>query len=142
MDVHADSWFARSQQPTHTPVPVSQLLGARLVALDLEGESLVMNFLGQPGFLNPAGAIQGGMLVAMLDDAMATLAQVPLAQGSFAPTLSLNVTFLRPARVGTLQVRARFVRRGKDIFSIDGCLYQGDNLVATASALSRVKSGA
>jgi uncharacterized protein (TIGR00369 family) len=140
MHVQPDSWFARTQNQALAQAPISQLLNASIEQLDLVAESLIMNYQGLADFINPAGSIQGGMLVAMLDDAMATLAQVPLAHRCFAPTLSMSVTFLRSAKAGSLQVRARFVRRGKDIFCIKGNLYQGENLVATASALSQVKS--
>jgi uncharacterized protein (TIGR00369 family) len=140
MHVQPDSWFARTQNQALAQAPISQLLNASIEQLDLVAESLIMNYQGLADFINPAGCIQGGMLVAMLDDAMATLAQVPLAHGCFAPTLSMNVNFLRSAKTGSLQVRALFVRRGKDIFCIEGNLYQGENLVATASALSQVKS--
>lgn len=119
--------------------PVTELLGGVVRRLDLQAGILEVDYLGLGGFTNPAGHIQGGMLTAMLDDAMATLAQVPLAPGEFAPTLSLSVSFLRPALPGVLHARAEFVRRGREILNIDGKLYQDGRLVARACALSQVK---
>jgi uncharacterized protein (TIGR00369 family) len=91
--------------------------------------------VGAPAFLNPAGQVQGGMLCAMLDDVTATLVMSTLAEGEHCATLSLNTSFLRPAKPGRLTGRATLVRRGRGVCNVNGELWQNDKLVATASAV-------
>ena len=64
-------------------------------------------------FTNPAGNIQGGFLAAMLDDTMGPALSATLGPNEFAPTLNLNVSFERPAVVGTIVGKGRIVKRGQ-----------------------------
>ena len=50
--------------------PVHKTLGGEVLAWSKEIEQLTMQYQAIPAFLNPAGNLQGGMLCAMIDDAM------------------------------------------------------------------------
>jgi len=63
-----------------------------------------------------------------------------LAKDEFAPTLNLNVSFLRPATVGVIQGKGRVVRRGKDVCHLAGELYQAGELIATATATALIRA--
>ncbi|HRQ64080.1 MAG TPA: PaaI family thioesterase [Xanthomonadaceae bacterium] len=115
--------------------PITRLLGRRVLALDRTGGTLVVEFDGSEAFQNPARQIQGGMLCAMLDDVTAVLVTAMLEVGASCSTLSLNTSFLAPARVGVLTGKASFERRGNSICNVRGELWQDDVLVATAVAI-------
>jgi uncharacterized protein (TIGR00369 family) len=120
------------------PPPISSTLGGRIVSLDVENGSIECEYLGAAAFRNPAGQVQGGMLAAMLDDVTALLVMATLADGQHCATLTLNVTFLRPAMPGAITGRATLTRRGSRIGNAQGELWQNDKLVATAAATCMV----
>ena len=77
-----DSHLIRDVFPT--PSPSSTSLGFELLSLDMKELTTRVRFDGRPEFCNPAGVIQGGYLVAMMDDTIGMLA------GMKAYTLSLH----------------------------------------------------
>ena len=97
-----DNYFNRMLRGQTPKPPVLTLLGGRMVAVDADAGTLSATYEAQAAFLNPAGTVQGGMLSAMLDDLTASLVDATLAAGQGVATLNLNVSFLRPAQVGTL----------------------------------------
>ncbi|MBN8443186.1 MAG: PaaI family thioesterase [Thauera sp.] len=119
--------------------PITHLLGRRILALDLDAGTLVVEFDGKAEFQNPARQIQGGMLSAMLDDVTAVLVTATLEPGAFCATLSLNTSFLASATTGTLTGKASFERRGKTICNVRGEIWQGDTLIASAVAVCMVR---
>jgi uncharacterized protein (TIGR00369 family) len=125
-------------QGRRQPPAVSQLLGSKVLSIDPEGERVEMEFLARPEFLNVHGMVQGGILSAMFDDAMA--AAVTSSGGNFmAPTLELKTSFIRPARQGSLFVEGRVVHRGRSIAFLEGRMRDKEgNLIATATATSRI----
>jgi uncharacterized protein (TIGR00369 family) len=78
------------------------------------------------------------MVSAMLDDLTACLVDATLEPGRAVVTLSLNVSFLRPARVGPLHGVATLVRRGRELCHVNGMLQQDGKDVAWAVALCKV----
>ena len=120
--------------------PVLTLLGSQIDAVDAAAGTLSATYQAQADFRNPAGTVQGGMLSAMLDDLTASLVDATLSAGQGVATLNLNVSFLRPARVGPLQGEARLLRRGRDVCHVVGTLLQDGKEVATAVAVCKVVS--
>ena len=116
--------------------PITTTLGGRIVSLD--GGELICEYVGAPAFANPAGQVQGGMLCAMLDDVTALLVTSTLVDAEHCATLSLNTSFLRPAKPGLLRGRATLLRRGRGVCNVNGELFQEDRLVATATAVCMV----
>jgi uncharacterized protein (TIGR00369 family) len=96
-------------------------------------------FVAKAEFLNPAGAVQGGFLAAMLDDTMGPALAATLRKGEFAPTANLNVSFFKPARVGALQGKGRVVRRGREVCFLAGDLFQEGELIASATATAIIR---
>jgi uncharacterized protein (TIGR00369 family) len=122
------------------PPPAAVLLGWKLEAVDPDAGTIELTFAATERFLNPAGNIQGGFLAAMLDDTLGPALVATLSDGEWAPTINLNVQFVRPAKPGQLRGRGRVVRRGRDIAFLAGELLDADGKVlatATASALIR-----
>jgi uncharacterized protein (TIGR00369 family) len=113
--------------------PVAKLLGWE--ALDLQPGYAKVRFVARPEFCNPTGAIQGGLLAAMLDDTMGPAGFTTLEAGQFAPTLELKMNFLRPAAPGILIGEGRLVHRTKRVLFLEGTLATEDGeVLATATA--------
>ena len=99
---------AASEGVLETP-PAATLLGWK--ALELKPGHVRVRYTARPEFGNPQGAIQGGFLAAMLDDAMGPALFTLLGADQFAPTIEIKVNFLRPARPGPIIAEGRVVHR-------------------------------
>ena len=130
--------FSRMLRGEVPRTPVISLLGGEVESVDAEAGTLRARYVGRDEFRNPAGLVQGGMLSAMLDDVTASLVDATLTTGQGVATLSLNVSFMRPAHVGPIEAEASMMRRGKDICHVMGRLQQDGNDVATAIAVCKV----
>jgi uncharacterized protein (TIGR00369 family) len=139
MAIDRDAFFWQVQDGK-LPLPrVASTLGMVITKVQAEDGRLDAEFEGKPEFANPLGNVQGGILAAMLDDTMGPALACQLRAGEFAPTLNLNVSFLKPAKIGKLRGVGRVVRRGKDVCVLSGELYQNDELVATATATALIR---
>ena len=134
-----NSFFWKIVDGRLPPPPCAKTLGIEFAAIDGERGTAEVKFEAKPEFLNPAGNVQGGFLAAMLDDTMGPALSATLDAGEFAPTLSLNVQFHRPAKVGTLKGFGRVVTRGREICHLSGELSQNDRIVATATATAIIR---
>jgi uncharacterized protein (TIGR00369 family) len=119
--------------------PVTRLLGWRLLALDADRGTIRVEYTAASEFINPIGTVQGGIITAMLDDAMGPVATAFLGGHHMAPTIEMKTNFLRPAMVGSLFVDACVVHRANNIIFLSGTMKDKDNrLIATASATARI----
>lgn len=131
--------LARFQNSKRRP-PCTETLGMQVTAVDQAAMVTRFAFEARPEFANPTGAIQGGFICAMLDEAMSTAAIVASNVTMNAPTLEMKVSFLRPLFVGKATGEARILKWGKSTCFIEGELYDPDgNLVAKASATQAPK---
>lgn len=123
------------------PAPkAAETLGISFKNIDAEAGTIEVEFQAKPEFTNPIGNIQGGFLAAMLDDTMGPALAATLAQGEFAPTLNLNVSFERGAKVGVILGKGRVLKRGKDVCYLAAELYQGGKRVASATATALIRA--
>lgn len=136
-----DSYFARMLRGEADRPPVGRLLGSRVLAVNATQGTLSAVYEAHPDFRNPAGTVQGGMLAAMLDDLTAGLVDATVLAGQGVATLSLNVSYLRPAVAGPIAGEARMLRRGRDVCHVMGTLTQDGQEVATAVAVCKVVGG-
>lgn len=125
--------FARFETP-----PCVTTLGWELLDADFAAGTVEVGFMAKPDFCNPSGYIQGGFLAAMLDDTMGPAVVVKSKGTQFTPTINLNVTFIAPARPGKLIGKGRILHIGKTICSLEGELFEKGNLIARATASSRL----
>jgi uncharacterized protein (TIGR00369 family) len=118
-----------------TRPPCSQTLSLEVIAVDQAAGTVRLKMIGQPEWCNPRGALQGGFITAMLDEAMA-IAGIVAGQMSFAvPTLELKTTFLRPCPAGAVEAQGRVVRWGKSAAFLEADLYDSEGRhVARASS--------
>lgn len=97
------------------PSNSSVSLGFELLGLDMKAMTTRVRFEGRVEFTNPAGYIQGGYLVAMMDDTIGMLATMKAGKARFPSTVDLHAHFLRPVRVGPIEVIARLRNVGRAI---------------------------
>lgn len=134
-----NAFFWQIQDGILPPPKAAQTLGMTILHVDADAGELEAEFEASDAFCNPAGNVQGGFLSAMLDDTMGPALAAQLAAGEFAPTLNLNVQFLAPAKPGALRGIGRVERRGGGIGFLSGELYQGDRMVAKATATAAIR---
>jgi uncharacterized protein (TIGR00369 family) len=122
------------------PPPAAALLGWEVVAVDPDAGAIEVSFNATEQFLNLAGDVQGGVLAAMLDATLGPALATSLGEGERAPTIDLQVQFLRPAKPGKLHGLGRVVRRGKDIAFLAGELRSAaGDVVATGTASAIIR---
>lgn len=110
--------------------PTSVLLGTRILAVDSKAGTVRMSFEPKPEFCNPMGNVQGGFVVAMLDDCAAVAAIVFSGQRIVVPTIELKTSFFGPARLGqTLYGEGRCLKLGKRIAFMEAELSDADGRV-------------
>ena len=131
--------LARFQTSKKRP-PCSDTLGMRLEAVDQAGKTITMAFDVRSSFANPTGAVQGGFVSAMLDEAMSTCCIIASNVTMTAPTLEMKISFLRPLFPGPAQVKARILKWGKSAAFMEAEAFDPDGrLVAKATATALPK---
>jgi uncharacterized protein (TIGR00369 family) len=120
------------------PVPArsSVSLGFELLELDAKAMTTRVRFEGRADFTNPAGYIQGGYLVAMMDDAIGMLATVKAGTAKFPSTVDLHTHFLRPVRVGAVVVAARLRNIGRAMIFAEADLFDARGKEAARATAS------
>jgi uncharacterized protein (TIGR00369 family) len=139
MEVDREAFFWQMRDGKLPAPRVAATLGMVITKVSAEDGVVEADFEGKPEFTNPVGNVQGGILAAMLDDTMGPALACQLRAGEFAPTLNLNISFLKPAKPGKLRGVGRIVRRGKDVCVLSGELFQDDELLATATATALIR---
>jgi uncharacterized protein (TIGR00369 family) len=123
-----------------TELPVAALLGARPLRCDPHAGRMTVGFQARRDFCNMMDSVQGGMLTAMLDLAMAFAVLCTLDDGHVVPSLEVKTTFIAPARAGEITGEGMLVRKGRRIAFMEGRLFdpQG-SLLTTASATGQIR---
>jgi uncharacterized protein (TIGR00369 family) len=115
--------FNRKQAPT------SVLFNTKIIAVDSARGWVRMSFNIGPQFTNPSGAVQGGIVTAMMDDAAAMACIVKSGQRIFVPTLELKTTFLGAAKQGLLFAEATCIKYGKSFAFMEAELQDKDGKI-------------
>jgi uncharacterized protein (TIGR00369 family) len=120
--------------------PCSDTVGMQLIAVDQAKLTARFEFDALAAFANPTGAIQGGFIAAMLDEAMSSTAIIASNVTMNAPTLEMKISFLRPLFVGKATAEARVLKWGRSTCFIEAELFgPAGALVAKASATQTPK---
>ena len=119
--------------------PTSLLLGTRILEIDSAAGRVRMSFEPRPEFCNPMGNVQGGFIVAMLDDCAAIAAIVISQQRIVVPTIELKTSFFGPAKLGrTLYGEGRCLKMGKRICFMEAELFDADGKLLAKLSTSAV----
>ena len=119
-----------------TPSPSSSSLGFELLSLDMKALTARVQFDGKPEFCNPAGVIQGGYLVAMMDDTIGMLAGMKAGKTRLPSTVDLHTHFLRPVRKGAIEVAARIRNVGRAMVFAEAELFDSRGKEAARASAS------
>jgi uncharacterized protein (TIGR00369 family) len=120
--------------------PCTRLLGFELMDLSIEDGTADMAFTSTPDMTNPLGTLQGGLVAAMLDDAMGVAARAHRRFEIVVPTLSLNVVFIKPTPIGRVLARGVVTRMGRTTAQLEGKLLSlSGDLLATSTAMAAVR---
>jgi uncharacterized protein (TIGR00369 family) len=135
-----EAMLARFRNSRKRP-PCSDTVGMQLIAVDQARMTARFEFDAFAAFANPTGAIQGGFIAAMLDEAMSATAIIASNVTMNAPTLEMKVSFLRPLFVGKAIAEARVLKWGRSTCFIEAELFDpAGALVAKASATQAPKA--
>lgn len=119
--------------------PVARLLGREIIEVDTLNGGATIRFTAQPEFSNRHGTVQGGLLAAMLDSATALALYTVLPPELTGVTVNLNVSFVRPARIGHFTATSKLLSRDNRYGETSGELRDADGtVVATAVAKLRI----
>jgi uncharacterized protein (TIGR00369 family) len=139
MELSDDTIRALLRDPAKHP-PSARHLGFELMDFSVAEGWAEVAFSPRADFANPAGAVQGGFVCAMLDDAMAVAASISKRLSVIVPTLQMTVTYLRPTPVARVIARGEVVRFGASSVVMQGTLRGADGsilAIATATAVPR-----
>ncbi len=96
--------------------PTAILLGQELLEVDSEAGRVRMRFRVGLDFCNPMGNVQGGIVVAMLDDAAAVAAIIKSGTRIVVPTIELKTSFFAPAKANSwLYAEGRCIKLGRSV---------------------------
>lgn len=109
--------------------PTSRLLGTQILEVDSAAGTVRMSFAPKPEFCNPMGNVQGGFIVAMLDDCAAVAAVVASGRRIVVPTIELKCSFLGVVRLGAVFGVGRCLKIGKRVAFMEAELTDADGRV-------------
>ena len=121
------------------PPKFLEILGSKGFKFDDELDTSLMNFVISKDLTHSNGTIvQGGFITAMLDAAMAHLI-ILKRNGEVNPlSLNINVNFIAPGSPGEFVAKGEITEMGKSIAFTSGELFQGETLIATATATNKM----
>ena len=126
--------LARFQNSKKRP-PCSDTLGMRLEEVEQDAKRIRMSFAVPDMFANPTGAVQGGFIAAMMDEAMSTCCIIASNVTMTAPTLEMKISYLRRLMPGPAMVEARILKWGRSAAFMEAeCLDRDGQIVAKATA--------
>ncbi|MFC6198988.1 PaaI family thioesterase [Ponticaulis profundi] len=121
-----------------TAPPSAALLNFEFQEADVERGWIRIKFTPRQEFLNPAGVIQGGFLVAMLDDTMGPAVIVKSGGTKMTTSIDIHTHFMRPVKLAPVYCEAEVTRLGRSIAYIEGKLFDEAGRLcvrATSSAM-------
>ena len=110
----------------------AERLGAEVVSAD-DG-SARLRFEAGDEHLNPAGTVHGGVLATLVDTAMGQAVRSATGDGDVPATSQLTVTYLRPGKLGPLEITAEVRVRGEHLTVCEAEVEQDGRPLAHALA--------
>jgi uncharacterized protein (TIGR00369 family) len=119
-------WLRAMARGDAPPPPFASVLGIRRE--DVEEGSVVVTLEPEELHCNPNGVLHGGIAATLFDSSLGCAVQSLLAPGYIAPTLQLQVNYIRPITTGTGKVfcSGKVVHMGKRSATAEGKLTDGE----------------
>ncbi len=125
-----------------SPANIGELLGTEEIETDAERGYFKGRYQGVQSMSNGRNIIQGGMLGAMLDNAMARAAMAHMGPGRHVMSLEMKVNFMAPAPLSSIIGEGWVVKMGRSIAFLEARLTdEGGKLLATCTSTARVTGG-
>jgi uncharacterized protein (TIGR00369 family) len=105
--------------------PFFCLMGIDVVSA--EPGKAVLKMQVRPDMHNGVGWLQGGILAAVADEAMALALYPLLSKTEGIATISESTCFVRGAQDGYIIAEGRVIRKGRRVAFTEGEVYAGDN---------------
>lgn len=99
-------------------------MGIEVVSAD-EG-SAILKMTVRPDMHNGVGWLQGGLLVALADEAMALAVYTQLLDGEGIATISESTSFLKGIREGVVFAEGKVIRKGRRVAFCEAEAWIGD----------------
>ena len=126
-------------EPPKTSGPFARLLGVEVVSQTDEAVELALD--AKLDHEREGGILHGGVMMSLLDMAMAGTVARTLEPGQSTASVSITTDFLRPAGQGRLVARATLTRRGATMAFPVGELFDAHGkLVARATGVWAIRS--
>ncbi|OWU83252.1 phenylacetic acid degradation protein [Oceanicola sp. 22II-s10i] len=110
-------------KPFETRSNITRLLGIEFISSDPEAGTIELAYHPEQRMTNPRGDVQGGVLAALLDNAMARALATANEDKIVASTVDMNVSFLRPVKPGRVIGIGRVIRQGRTICFLEAELF-------------------
>jgi len=117
-------YIRRLREDSDMANPFFRMMGVSVISFGDGRAELSMDV--QPTMHNGVGWLQGGIFVALADEAMALALYTLLSEGEGIATISETTSFLRGAREGTVIARGWVIRRGRKVAFMEGEVRRGD----------------
>lgn len=113
------------RQPGQTVNPLFAFLGVDIKEAGPDRAVLELPF--RPEFIQGAGAVAGGVVAALADEAMAHVVLANLAAGQKTATVEMTVRYFRPVLESGLTAVAVLVNKGRRIISAEALVTDAKN---------------
>lgn len=118
------SYFERIKKDGRKANPFFCLTGIDIVKA--EQGNAVLNMPVRPDMHNGVGWLQGGMLVAIADEAMALALYTLLEKNEGIATIAESTSFIKGVRNGTLLAEARVIKKGRRVAFMEAEVWADD----------------
>jgi uncharacterized protein (TIGR00369 family) len=121
--------------------PTGRWLNGTLRAVEIT--TLQVEYTVREEMTNPVGTLHGGIIAAMLDDAMGMLLNVANGMDGFYATVNMQVDYLGPARLGdVILASVQINRKGRQIANMEGWLRHSSGKAIAHATSNLLKLGA
>jgi len=118
---------------------INETLGAEQLEVDAERGFFKGRYQGNEALSNGRNIVQGGILSAMMDNAMARAAMAHMGEGRHVTSLEMKTTYLAPAPLEAVIGEGWIVKMGRSIAFLEARLMDEDgNVLATATSTAKV----
>jgi uncharacterized protein (TIGR00369 family) len=117
------SYLERIKKDGQAANPFFCQMGIEVV--EAEGGRAVLNMPVRHDMHNGVGWLQGGLLVALADEAMALAVYPLLADGEGIATISESTSFIKGVRDGIIFAEGRVIRKGRRVVFCESEVWTG-----------------
>jgi uncharacterized protein (TIGR00369 family) len=115
------SYLDNIRKDGHKANPFFCLMGIEVVSME-EGKA-VLKMEVRPDMHNGVGWLQGGMLAAITDEAMALALYTLLSEPEGIATISESTSFVKGVRNGVIYAEGRVIKKGRRVAFTEGQVF-------------------